>query len=98
MRVHSHHFIADPAQPCPPSEWFNSLPEAVEPIQTSSGLVLYFPKLGELLRDGFGQIDGARSPVVLIVEPAIRREALWTLGEVKFLPTDITRHFRRLPK
>jgi len=98
MKLHSHHFASDPSEPCPVKGWFDALPERFEVLPTASGLLLHFVDMGELEKDPSGHINGVKSPVVLLVEPSIRRGALWTLGEVKFLPSGLTKAFPALAR
>jgi len=63
------------------------LPEPPEEVQTAYGFVLYFRSFGPLVHEEAGAIDTARSPIVTLVRPALRREVLWTVGEVNFLAT-----------
>jgi hypothetical protein len=63
------------------------LPEPPEETATAYGLVLYFRTFGPLAHDEAGAIDVTRSPVVTLVLPSVRREILWTVGEVHFRAT-----------
>ncbi|WP_155908337.1 hypothetical protein [Asticcacaulis sp. YBE204] len=63
------------------------MPEPPEETPTEYGFVLYFRSFGPLVYNGNGSIDVSRSPVVTVVLPTLRREILWTVGEVHFLPT-----------
>lgn len=68
-------------------EWFRRMSEPPEETPTAHGMVLYFRGFGPLAYNETGAIDVARSPVVSIVLPTVRREILWTVGEVNFLST-----------
>jgi hypothetical protein len=65
-------------------------------IESKQGLLLHFLELGDLKRDNAGAVIGEQSPVALLHLPEVRRGSLWTVGEVKFLPTAISRDFRKL--
>jgi hypothetical protein len=55
------------------------------------GAALYFSSLGQLHCKSDGSIDSERSPVVAVDIPRVRREILWTVGEVRFCPVPLSR-------
>ena len=81
------YFVEAPGPSSAVIEWFRSLPAPPEETPTAYGFVLYFRGFGPLVYDEKGAIDVSRSPVVTVVLPALRRQILWTVGEVHFLPT-----------
>lgn len=81
------YFVEAPGPSSAVVEWFRSLPVLPEETPTPYGFVLYFRSFGPLIYDERGSIDASRSPVVTVVLPALRRQIIWTVGEVHFLPT-----------
>jgi hypothetical protein len=83
----SSYFIEAPGSRSEVVEWFRRLPGPPEETPTAYGMTLYFRRFGPLAYDATGALDVARSPVVTIGLPVLRREILWTTGEVNFLAT-----------
>jgi hypothetical protein len=83
----SFFFIEAPGSHSDVLQWFRDLPQPPEETPTGYGLVLYFRGFGPLVVDGTGELDATRSPVVTLVMPVVRREILWTVGEVHFRST-----------
>jgi hypothetical protein len=81
------YFIEAPNTHSEVVDWFRRLPEPPEETPTAYGITLYFRSFGPLARDETGAIDVAHSPVVTIGLPVLRRDILWTIGEVHFLAT-----------
>lgn len=52
--------------------------------------------MGELVTGPHGAFDSSNSPLVNVFSPQIRRGALWTVGEVHFLPTPLRQRFPQL--
>lgn len=65
--------------------WFGEQPEPPQEFSQQNGVLLYFSSYGELALDGSGEVDVQRSPVVSVLPSRVRRQALWTVGEVHFL-------------
>ena len=61
-------------------DWFRSQPETLEE-HPNEKCVLF----GSLNLSVDGNPDASRSPLVSIFLPKVRRDALWTVGEVHFL-------------
>jgi hypothetical protein len=74
-------------------EWFRDLPEKPDEVPAQRSTVLYFHGFGPLVYDAAGRIDTAASPVATLFAPRLRRNALWTVGEVHFLPAQLRRRF-----
>lgn len=87
MTGSNSYFVEAPGTSSAVVEWFRSLPAPPEETPTAYGFVLYFRSFGPLVFDEKGSIDVSRSPVVTVVLPALRRQMLWTVGEVHFLTT-----------
>ena len=49
--------------------------------------MLYFRSFGPLVYNETDSIDATKSPIVNLVLPHVRRDILWTVGEVHFLST-----------
>lgn len=81
------YFIEAPGGPGSVLSWFRNLDRAPEETPTKRGVVLYFRHFGPLVYDHDGAVDAKRSPVVNLVLPQVRRDILWTVGEVHFLVT-----------
>lgn len=81
------YFIEAPSSHSEVVEWFRRLPEPPEERLTAYGMTLYFRRFGPLAFDETGAIDVAHSPVATIGLPVLRRDVLWTIGEVNFLAT-----------
>lgn len=92
----TYRFICDPRAPNPVLEWFRVLKDAPEDIEVEGGLWLYFRLFGALAKTADGSIDVKRSPLVSLFLPTVRREILWTVGEVHFLPTPLRATFPKL--
>lgn len=65
--------------------WFRSQSDPPEEYPKEEGSALYFRQFAALAPDANGGFDVSRSPVVTVVEPQVRRKALWSIGEVHFL-------------
>ncbi len=74
-------------------EWFRDLPEKPEEVPTQRSTVLYFRGLGPLVYGGEGRIDPEASPIATVFSARVVRGALWTVGEVHFLPAQLRRRF-----
>lgn len=73
--------------------------EPPEEIQGKEGLWLYFRQFGPLVTSGSnGAVNPKESPIVSVFLPQIRREVLWTVGEVHFLATPLRDRFPELHK
>lgn len=92
----TYRFIAAPAEPSPILAWFRALDPAPAEIPTARAMVLYFPHMGPLAYRADGQIDAARSPVVTVFSPQVKRGVLWTVGEVHFLASPLRSLFPEL--
>ena len=73
-------------------DWFLRQADPPEVTGKPYGHLLYFRGMGPLsqMPDGSG-IDFKRSPLVSLFRPVPRRGALWTTGEVHFLPEPLRR-------
>jgi hypothetical protein len=69
--------------------WFRALPDPPDEIPKPGGALLYFRALGPLVYSADGSVDVTRSPLASVFRPERRRGALWTVGEVHFLPTPL---------
>lgn len=76
--------------------WLRAHPAEPEEVLTERSTVFHFRACGPLLYDSRGHIDTALSPVATLFPPRVRRAALWTAGEVHFLPTQMRRKFPAL--
>jgi hypothetical protein len=87
-------FIEDPSHPSTALQWFRR--QALVPEETAFdwGIALVFPSIGSLQYAPDGSIDAAHSPVVTVHLPKVRRQILWTVGEVHFRPSP----FSQFPK
>lgn len=95
----TYRFIDSPAENISSVlQWFKALPAPPEEIKTDRAVVLYFRSFGELAYTGSGSIDTKRSPVVTLFLPRSMRGALWSVGEVHFLPTPLKECFPELHK
>jgi hypothetical protein len=88
-------FIEEPGADCVLA-WLRAHPAKPEQVLTERSTVLYFRAFGPLVHDARGHIDPALSPVATLFSPRVRRAALWTVGEVHFLPTQMRRKFPAL--
>mgnify|MGYP003108986533 CR=1 FL=1 len=86
------HFIAAPSSAGEVQAWFRALPHPPEETVTLRGAVLYFREIGPLVLNQDGSPDGARSPVVNLVLPTVRRDILWTTGAVHFLTKPVSQY------
>ena len=62
------------------------------------GLALNFASAGALAYRADGKFDHESCPIVEFRPPLIRRGVLWTVGEVKFVPTHLPEKFPLLQK
>lgn len=92
----TYRFIAEPTAPSPVLAWFRALHPPPREVPAARATVLYFEHLGTLAYRADGQIDAARSPVVTVLSPQVKRRALWTVGEVHFLATPLRGLFPEL--
>jgi hypothetical protein len=66
-------------------EWFRVQPELANEFSDDQKVVLHYHQLGPFVLKPDGSADAAVSPLVLVYLPKIRRDVLWTVGEVHFL-------------
>ena len=78
-------FIASPEEGQEVLSWFGELADPPEVLPKPDGAVLYFRQFGNLAMTTANEVDVKRSPVVSVFLPHVRREILWTVGEVHFL-------------
>lgn len=78
-------FIEAPGDACSVLEWFRQQDLRPEESSFDWGVALYFRSLGPLRLTPDGSIDAQTSPVISINVPLVRRQILWTVGEVHFL-------------
>lgn len=83
-------FVEAPSGVSEVLNWFRALPHPPEETVTPRGAVLFFRQLGPLVLNPDGSPDGARSPVVNLVLPTVRRNVLWTTGTVDFLTMPVS--------
>jgi len=77
--------------------WLQAQPGSPEAIETPGGLLLYFRDFGPIVPlENRSGVDLQRSPLVSVIRPALRRGALWSIGEVHFLPSPLRRAFPQL--
>jgi hypothetical protein len=76
----SYRFIADPEQSEVVLRWFRSRTPPPHEIDGDGCLWLHFSEEGPL-------IEPDRSPLATVYLPRVRRRAIWTVGELHFLPT-----------
>jgi hypothetical protein len=89
-------YICDPGVPDPVAEWFRALPDAPEETEGQGVRWLHFRSLGPLARVSDDSFDLERSPIVGLVMPTVRREILWTIGKVVFVPRPLRKQYPRL--
>jgi hypothetical protein len=89
-------YICDPGVPDPVAEWFRALPDAPEETEGKGVRWLHFRSLGPLARVSDDSFDLERSPLVGLVMPTVRREILWTIGKVVFVPRPLRKQYPRL--
>ncbi|MGJ7614140.1 MULTISPECIES: hypothetical protein [unclassified Variovorax] len=92
----TYRFIADPSKPSPVLEWFRGLASSPREMDTSRATVFHFESMGQLFTRADGAFDTKNSPLVNVFSPQIKRGALWTVGEVHFLPTPLRQNFPQL--
>jgi hypothetical protein len=78
-------FIEDPGQGSSVLDWLRRQELASEESSFDWGVAFYFSSLGPLQKKTDGSIDAKRSPIVTVNLPRVRRQILWTVGEVHFL-------------
>ncbi|GAA5172954.1 hypothetical protein [Viridibacterium curvum] len=93
-----YRFIEDPAATSSVRQWFKALPVPPEETETDRAIVLYFRAFGQLAYTAAGAIDPKASPVVMLYLPRELRGALWSVGEVHFLPSALKASFPELHK
>src|ERR1043166_3163885 len=89
-------FIANPDEGEKVLSWFSELDEAPEVYPEARGALLYFRQFGRLIMASTNEVDRKASPLVSLFLPHVRREILWTVGEVHFLPDRMRSAFPRL--
>lgn len=92
------HFIASPSEPSEVLRWFQNLDAAPERVETKSGAWLLFRESGLLAHNVDGSINPEKSPLVSVTVPRVRRDILWTVGEVQFCPAPLRAQFPKLQK
>jgi hypothetical protein len=92
----TYRFAASPEACSQILHWFRAL--AVPPTVTLTdwGAALHFKSFGEIKYKSDGSIDAEVSPLVTVLLPKVRRDVLWTIGEVRFLTTPLRRLYPRL--
>ncbi|SRR6266498_3734463 len=78
-------FIASPDEGRKVLSWFGELLDAPEVHPKPEGALLYFRQFGSLAKTTENELDVKRSPLVSVFLPHVRRNILWTVGEVHFL-------------
>jgi hypothetical protein len=73
--------------------WLRARPEKPEEVATDRSTVLYYRAFGPLTYDAEGTIDTTASPVATLFFPRPCRGALWTVGEIHFLASNMRRTF-----
>lgn len=92
----SYRFACDPADAEMVLRWFRRLQEPPREVIAAQCVVLYFASLGPLHHAGDGTVDADLSPIVTVVPPRSVRESLWTIGEVHFRTSALSRRYPRL--
>lgn len=77
-------FIEAPDQESSVLDWLRRLELTFEESSFDWGVAFYFPRLGPLQKKADGAIDSEHSPIVTVNLPRVRRQILWTVGEVHF--------------
>jgi hypothetical protein len=77
-------------------EWFAGISPPPVEERTERGLVLWFDSMGPLSFTHDGFVDPRLSPLVTYFPPTLRRQVLWTAGEVHFAATPLRSRFPEL--
>ncbi len=93
----TYRFIEAPGDASSVMAWFRTLPQPPMEVPTARGHLLHFRELGPLATEA-GHPVAARSPVVNVFLPRVRRGILWTVGEVHFLATPLRQLFPGLQR
>ena len=91
-------FIASPDEGAKVLDWFRELPTPPEFVPKPNAAWLYFRDFGGLANSASGGVDVQRSPLVSVFLPKVRREILWTVGEVHFLAARMPATFPELQR
>jgi hypothetical protein len=78
-------FIEDPTQESSVFRWLRQQELTAEEATFDWGVAFHFKSLGPLRQKPDGSVDSERSPIVTVNLPRVRRQILWTVGEVHFL-------------
>jgi len=69
-------------------KWFREQREEAQGFPKAEGVLLHYSDFGALALDEHGEVDVHHSPLVSVIPSRVRRQALWTVGEVHFLSND----------
>jgi hypothetical protein len=83
-------FIEDPSLPSTVIDWFRRQELVPEESAFDWGVVLAYRTSGPLWHKPDRSIDAERSPLVAVHLPKVRRQVLWTVGEVTFRPRPLS--------
>ncbi|RYY90399.1 MAG: hypothetical protein EOO15_02700 [Chitinophagaceae bacterium] len=83
-------FIEDPALNSSVVGWLRQQELVAVETAYERGIAFHYSSLGPLHLKPDGSIDVERSPIVKVDLPAVRRQVLWTVGEVSFLAAPLS--------
>jgi hypothetical protein len=81
----TYYFLQNPDEPSEVLRWFREQPEAPDEYPKGEATLLFFGQCGQMAFSSDGGVDVGRSPLVTVFKSQVRRQALWTVGEVHFL-------------
>jgi hypothetical protein len=87
----TYRFAASPEACSEILEWFRALAAPPAVTLTDWGAALHFKDFGEIKYRSDGSIDADASPLATVLLPKVRRDVIWTIGEVRFLTTPLRR-------
>lgn len=92
----TYKFVHDPAELSPILLWFRATGPAPREIEFAWGVALHFEACGPIQYLTNGTIDAEHSPVAALILPKVRREALWTVGELRIPATPLRSQYPAL--
>jgi len=92
----TYKFVHDPKELSPVLSWLRATNPAPREIQFAWGVALHFEACGPIQYLTDGAIDAEHSPVAALILPKVRRDALWTVGELRILATPLRSQYPAL--
>lgn len=80
----SYFFVEAPVEESAVLHWFRGLEHQPEETVKADNSLFFFRQFGGLEYDEGGKIDPSLSPLIRVFPTKIRRQSLWTVGEVHF--------------